>query len=71
MDGRKNAEAEVLLEEFIDVKGWKSQGNKLTDAKVKSVELVSFDKEEEELSAGDSVDLDISPKGPKDQLGLF
>ena len=72
-EGRKNVEDEISLESFIDVKGWKAQGNKLTQNKVKSVELISFDKEEEpkEIEAGDSIELDVKPKGPKDQLGLF
>lgn len=72
-DGRKNAEAEFNLDEFIDVKGWKAQGNKLTENKVKTVELISFDeeKEEKEIEVGDTIDLDVKPKGPKDQLGLF
>lgn len=33
---------EVDLEEYIDVKGWKANGNKLTDEKLRKVDLVSF-----------------------------
>ncbi len=33
---------EVDLEEYIDVKGWKANGNKLTDEKVRKVEMVRF-----------------------------
>ncbi len=30
------------LEEFIDVKGWKATGNKLTEDKIRKIELLSF-----------------------------
>jgi topoisomerase-4 subunit A len=33
---------QVNLEEFIDVKGWKAMGNKLTDEKLRKVDMVSF-----------------------------
>lgn len=40
---KKNMDPEeVNLEEFIDVKGWKAIGNKLTDEKLKKVELLRF-----------------------------
>jgi len=67
--GRKNEEAVLDLEGFIDVKGWKSMGNKLTENKVKKVELISFEKEEPKIE--EEKEPQESPKGPKDQLGLF
>jgi len=66
--GRKYEEAVLDLESFIDVKGWKAQGNKLTENRIKKVELVSFEKEEPKE---ENNQVDESPKGPKDQLGLF
>lgn len=42
---KKSVEDLVLnLEEFIDVKGWKANGNKLTDEKVRKIELLDFRK---------------------------
>lgn len=45
--GKRNKK--VKLAEFIDVKGWKAKGNKLSDDKIKEINLVS--KEERDLSA--------------------
>ena len=67
--GRKNEEAVLDLEAFIDVKGWKSMGNKLTENKVRKVELISFEKEQPKVV--EEKETQESPKGPKDQLGLF
>jgi topoisomerase IV subunit A len=40
---KKTLEDLVLnLEEFIDVKGWKAMGNKLTDDKIRKIDLLSF-----------------------------
>ncbi|MCB9232176.1 MAG: DNA gyrase/topoisomerase IV subunit A [Bacteroidia bacterium] len=41
-NSRKVDDQEVKLEEFIDVKGWKAVGNKLSESKIKEVELESF-----------------------------
>ncbi|MFK7900282.1 MAG: DNA gyrase/topoisomerase IV subunit A [Cyclobacteriaceae bacterium] len=76
LEGTKNAEEKIELENFIDVKGWKAQGNKLTEKKVKKVTLEDWNKEaeqarEKELKPGDTIDLDITPPGDQDQLGLF
>jgi topoisomerase-4 subunit A len=58
----ENIEETVDLVDFIDVKGWRSLGNKLSDYKVK-VKEVQFkeEKPKQELKAGDTVDLDIEP----------
>jgi topoisomerase IV subunit A len=40
---KKSVDELVLnLEEFIDVKGWKANGNKLSDDKIRKIELLSF-----------------------------
>jgi topoisomerase-4 subunit A len=40
---KKSVDDLVLnLEEFIDVKGWKATGNKLTDEKIRKIEMLSF-----------------------------
>ncbi|MCB0636966.1 MAG: DNA gyrase/topoisomerase IV subunit A [Lewinella sp.] len=65
---------EVDLAEFIDVKGWKSMGNKLEDGKISSVKVVEDEEEEaaappqkkpgsDKLHPGDSVDFDIEDNG--------
>jgi topoisomerase-4 subunit A len=47
---RKNAEDEELnLESFIDVKGWKAIGNKLSDEKIRKVEMVRWSEPEKPL----------------------
>ena len=59
---RKTLEDQELpLEDFIDVKGWRAVGNKLTDEKIRKVEMVSFrepvveaDEEEETTEGGNS-----------------
>ena len=65
-----------VIEEFIDVKGWKALGNKLVEGKVKilNTEVVEVDEPEEtsagsdELyNAGDTVDLDTK-KGAQGEL---
>ena len=60
--------------EFIDVKGWKSLGNKLADGRVTGVKEVVEEKPKqnvdsnEKLKAGDTVDFDLDDKG---QAKLF
>ncbi len=40
---RKTLEDQTIsLEEFIDVKGWRAMGNKLTDEKIRKIDMVSF-----------------------------
>jgi hypothetical protein len=59
--------------DFIDVKGWKSLGNKLEDVKVsipntatklkakkEPAKAVKVSKKEEKLSAGDSIEFDVN-----------
>lgn len=59
---RKTLEDQELpLEDFIDVKGWRAVGNKLTDEKIRKIEMVSFrepvveaEEEEETTEGGNS-----------------
>jgi topoisomerase-4 subunit A len=61
----KKIEKEVDLADFIDVKGWKSQGNKLSNQRIISVKDISptIEKKEsgkDKLSPGDSIDFDVN-----------
>lgn len=70
---------EVNLAEFIDVKGWKAIGNKLTDERVRKIDLLSFTEpavakkeeakdaeEDDEDDDSDENGEDFVPKDPKD-----
>lgn len=48
---------ELVLEEFIDVKGWKATGNKLTDENIRKVEFVSFKEPEAEPEVEEAVEV--------------
>ena len=61
-------QGELNLADFIDVKGWKALGNKLSDQKLSEVELIpSAEKPAEKpaevtpdkLQAGDSIEFDV------------
>ncbi|MDX1939085.1 MAG: DNA gyrase/topoisomerase IV subunit A [Saprospiraceae bacterium] len=66
----KKMDGEVNLAEFIDVKGWKAIGNRLSDQKLTSIKELS---EEEiakskielpdKLHAGDSIEFDVENNG--------
>ena len=74
---RQKEEAELDLVEFIDVKGWKSIGNKLTESKIITVEdlnkkaadkkKVAVEKkaaaDKKKLKPGDSIDFDVEGDG--------
>ncbi|GAB3658542.1 DNA gyrase/topoisomerase IV subunit A [Echinicola sediminis] len=79
---KKGKETEVVeydLDMLIDVKGWKSVGNKLSIHPVKSIQLLEPAKKEspkKETNEGDSVEVgstvDLKVKNDdEDQLGLF
>ena len=56
-------EWEVSLGDFIEVKGWKSLGNKLSDQRVTGVKEVETESEKKDkLSAGDSIEFDVDNK---------
>ena len=63
-DSDKN-EAEFIFSEFIDIKGWRAQGNKLEEGKIKVLrtEEIESDPEEDEddemFQSGDTVDFDV------------
>ncbi|MBX2927616.1 MAG: DNA gyrase/topoisomerase IV subunit A [Saprospiraceae bacterium] len=68
----KKIQGEVDLADFIDVKGWRAVGNKLSDQKLSSVkeiaepeEVVAPPSEElpEKLHAGDSIEFDMGKNG--------
>lgn len=75
-------EGELDLAEFIDVKGWKALGNKLSDHKLSKVEEVETEEPErseleeqktgktteQKLKAGDSIEFDVEDNG---QTKLF
>src|SRR5690554_2640985 len=74
--GKETVEAEYDLDMLVDVKGWKSVGNKLSSHPVKEivplapVKNVEEQAEEEDLDIGSTVDFKIKGEGD-DQLGLF
>ncbi len=47
--GKTKEKGQVLLADFIDVKGWKALGNKLIDTKLFKIELLKTDEEIEEI----------------------
>ncbi len=61
----------LALADFIDIKGWKSQGNRLGIDQISKVTFLSNLKEQEEeeesFDSGDQIELDVD----KGQLGLF
>jgi topoisomerase-4 subunit A len=60
----KKMEGTIDLVEFIDVKGWKSVGNKLSDKKLSSIKLIEEEiSKKDKLQAGDSVDFDVENDG--------
>lgn len=69
-DGK--VEEELNIPEFMDIKGWKALGNKLTEYKVATVKKVELKQEKpaqtDKLQAGDSIDFDLEDNG---QTSLF
>ncbi|QDH80648.1 DNA gyrase/topoisomerase IV subunit A [Echinicola soli] len=78
---KETEKVEYDLDMLIDVKGWKSVGNKLSSHIVKNIKLLepvkkdSPSKEEKEdkddLEIGSTIDLNVKDDDDKDQLGLF
>ncbi|WP_439481531.1 DNA gyrase/topoisomerase IV subunit A [Cyclobacterium plantarum] len=78
----KDVEENVYdMDMLIDVKGWRSVGNRLSNHAVKAVQLVESEKRkqgkaDENLSVGSTVNFDLKKKDEdddedKEQLGLF
>jgi topoisomerase-4 subunit A len=70
----KKLEGEVSLADFIDVKGWKALGNKLSDQKLAGVKELEQKKEQisivkaaepEKLQAGDTLEFEVDKKGQR------
>lgn len=61
----KKMQGELNLADFIDVKGWKALGNKLSDQKLSEVELIKAAEKPvaevlpDKLQAGDSIEFDV------------
>ena len=55
---------ELDLANFVDVKGWKSIGNKLSDKRITGVKEMNTNNKKK-LSAGDTVEFDVDEKGQK------
>ena len=65
----KRLQGMIDLSEFIDVKGWKAQGNKLSDRKLTQIkEVEDIAPEAPKLHAGDTVEFDVEDNG---QTKLF
>ena len=54
----KKVPAAVVPSDFVDIKGWKSQGNKLCDGKAGSIKEISDD-DKNVLEAGDTINFDL------------
>ncbi|MEM9917351.1 MAG: DNA gyrase/topoisomerase IV subunit A [Bacteroidota bacterium] len=61
-ENRETVTYELELAGFIDVKGWKAKGNKLTEKKILKIEAVKTN-DKQKLKAGDSIDFDIENNG--------
>ncbi|MEY4135368.1 MAG: hypothetical protein RL386_1718 [Bacteroidota bacterium] len=65
----KKIPGELSIAAFIDVKGWKALGNKLSDQKLADVaEIDAPDDNPTKLHAGDTLDFDLDPAAPQGTL---
>ena len=70
-DKSKKVMKQVDLDQFIDVKGWKSQGNRLSTQRITNIKELSTPKKDT-LTAGDVVDFEVAKKkGKGGQGNLF
>jgi len=66
---KKKYEERFQPADFIEVKGWKALGNKLTEAKLLSVREVKTEKPpKKHLQAGDSVEFDVEDSSGQQKL---
>ncbi len=64
--GGDKTSAEVALDEFIEVKGWRAIGNKLSDLKIGNITAeIPEDNTNKKHKVGDTVDLDIKSSQQK------
>jgi len=68
---RQKEEAELDLVEFIDVKGWKSIGNKLTESKIITVEDLGKAAEKKKVAAAKKTDTGKTKLKPGESIDLF
>ena len=73
---KKVEDHELEFEEFIDVKGWKAIGNKLSESRIGKVELISFDKDrmkgqQEETKPSEVTFEVVDARADEDQQTLF
>jgi topoisomerase-4 subunit A len=71
--GKELVESEYDLDMLIDVKGWKSVGNRVSNHKINEIHPVAKVEnptEGDDLEVGNTVDFKIKDEG-EDQLGLF
>ncbi|MEO1514498.1 MAG: DNA gyrase/topoisomerase IV subunit A [Bacteroidota bacterium] len=66
-ENRETVTYELELAGFIDVKGWKAKGNKLTEKKITKIEQIQTE-DKKKLKAGDSIEFDVEDNG---QAKLF
>jgi topoisomerase-4 subunit A len=59
MNGKSREEKEVILADFIDVKGWKALGNKLLEGKLVKIEKIQNSPEESETEEPSSEEISI------------
>ncbi|HLF63129.1 MAG TPA: DNA gyrase subunit A, partial [Saprospiraceae bacterium] len=71
--GNKKTEHTLLPEEFIDVKGWKALGNKLSEYKIISIEEINKEEKGTEVSIEEETPITpiASVKPAKGQASLF
>jgi topoisomerase IV subunit A len=69
-DGSKKVDQELQIAEFIDVKGWRAVGNKVSEQRLTSVKEIQGEEQPAaeagqsgKLQAGDSIDFDVEGNG--------
>ena len=60
---------ELELADFVDVKGWKAIGNKVSDKRITGVKDMT--KHKKKLTAGDTIELDVKKKKDNGQQEMF
>lgn len=61
---KKKEEWELDVEDFIEVKGWKSIGNKLSEVKITGVKKIEAEEEDSDsIEVGDTIDFEIKGQG--------
>lgn len=75
-EGSKKVDQELQIAEFIDVKGWRAVGNKVSDQRLTSVKEIEGKEQPAanagqsgKLQAGDSIDFDVEGNGQTKMFG--